>query len=213
MKPEQNRLVENNLGLVHACARRYISRGEEYEDLFQSGCIGLIKAAAGYDPGRGTAFSTYAVPVILGEIRRIFRDSGCVKVSRRLRELGMHISKAQRTLEDTLGRPPLISELAEYLGEPCELISEAVCAAQRPLSLTAGEDEAQIDIPIDDQQNLIELLDLKTALDSLSTEEQTLINLRYRRGLTQAQTARIMGTSQVGISRKERKILAKLSLT
>ena len=115
-KASKDALVNENLGLVHACANKFRGRGAEYDDLFQAGCVGLCKAAANFDAERGFAFSTYAVPVILGEIRRIFRDGGTVKVSRSLKEKARAALKTKQELENELSREPTISELAEKLG-------------------------------------------------------------------------------------------------
>lgn len=213
MKPEQSRLAENNLGLVHACAKRYAGRGEEYEDIFQAGCVGLVKAARSFAPEKGFAFSTYAVPVILGEIRCIFRDSGSVKVSRKTKELSMRINRCQSMLSDRLGRPAQISEIAEHLGETREAVADAICSSQRPISLSPANDEdCTRDIPTDEQDTLLERLALKMSIDHLEPEDRLLLSLRYTREFSQAQTAKLLGISQVSVSRRERKILSSLNL-
>ena len=130
MTAEQDRLVTENIGLVHACARRYIGRGIDYDDLYQSGCEGLVKAAAGYDASRGVRFSTYAVPAILGEIRRLFRDGGSVRVCRSLRDLGLKIHRAEEEFRSAEGRDPTVGELAKRLGVEPESIAEAIDASR-----------------------------------------------------------------------------------
>ena len=127
---DRDRFIEENLGLVHSLCRRFAGRGIEYDDLYQAGCIGLIKATDAFDEQRGLCFSTYAVPVIMGEIRRLFRDGGAVKVSRSVKELGLKISREKQIMEQKLCREPTVSELAERLGVSPEEITEAMCAAQ-----------------------------------------------------------------------------------
>lgn len=213
MKPEQSRLAENNLGLVHACARRYIGRGEEYEDIFQAGCVGLVKAALSFMPEKGFAFSTYAVPVILGEIRCIFRDSGSIKVSRKTKELSMRINRCQSMLADRLGRPAQISEIAQHLGESREAVAEAICSSQRPVSLSPVNDgDCPHDIPTDEHDTLLERLALKMSIANLEPEDRLLLSLRYTREFSQVQTAKLLGISQVSVSRRERRILKSLNL-
>ena len=118
--------IQKNLGLVHSCAGRFTGRGIEYEELYSAGCLGRVKACDGFDPDRGVCFSTYAVPVILGEIRRLFRDGGTVKVSRTLKERSLKLTRARETLSITLGREPTIGELAEYLDLDAGEVVEAM---------------------------------------------------------------------------------------
>ena len=134
-------LITENLGLVHSCAHRFTGRGIEYEDLFQAGCMGLVKAFDAFDRERGVRFSTYAVPVILGEMRRLFRDGGTVKVSRSLKELSLKTTKERENFLLKNGREPTVSELSERLSVSAEEVTEALCAAAPVISLTAGEDE------------------------------------------------------------------------
>ena len=139
MSGREERICDN-IGLVHACARRFMGRGIEYDDLFQSGCMGLVKAADGFDEERGLKFSTYAVPVILGEIRRLFRDGGTVKVSRSLKELSLRASRERDAFTAREGREPSVGELADLLGVEREQAVEALGASMPALSLTrAGE--------------------------------------------------------------------------
>jgi len=141
-------LAEENLGLVHLCANRFRGRGIEYDDLYSAGCIGLLKAVRAFDPGRGVKFSTYAVPVILGEIKRLFRDGGAVRISRSLRELSMRLARLSEEFRQREMREPTIAELSELSGEGEADVSEALCVSQPLVSLTSGDDgEGQTDIP------------------------------------------------------------------
>lgn len=202
-----------NFGLVHTCARRFSGRGIEYDDLFQAGCLGLIKAADGFEPARGLAFSTYAVPVILGEIRRLFRDGGSVKVSRSLKELSMRAVRVRERLQAAAGHEPTIEELAAELGvEPAEA-AQAVTAALPPLSLTrAGEEDddsgEQIDLPTASPEEAItDRLALRQLLEQLEPRDRQLIRLRYLARQTQQATAERLGMTQVQVSRRERALL------
>ncbi len=207
-------VICSNIGLVHSCARRFIGRGIEYDDLFQSGCMGLVKAADGFDEERGLRFSTYAVPVILGEIRRLFRDGGAIKVSRSLKELSMKASRERESFTNVKGREPTISEMADLLGVEIEQAAEALGAAAPPLSLTrAGErDEGnQIDVPISPPDELLtDRLALKQVLSELDSLDRALIVLRYLKSNTQQTTAEKLGMTQVQVSRRERTILARM---
>ena len=147
---DREAMTRENLGLVHACAHRLQGRGIEYEDLFSAGCLGLVKAVDAFDFSRGVKFSTYAVPVILGEMRRLFRDGGTVKVSRSLKELSLRVVRGREQLAVRLGRDPTIEELAEELGLTREEVVEALNVSAPPLSLTVSseEGETQIDLPV-----------------------------------------------------------------
>ncbi len=205
--------IANNIGLVHSCAHRFKGRGIEYEDLFQAGCMGLCKAADAFDEERGVRFSTYAVPVILGEMRRLFRDGGAVKVSRTLKELSIKINREREQLSNLYGRDPSVSELAQALDIPEEQVVEAVCASAPPLSLTESEDEGggQIDLPMESPEDLLsDIISLKQVVGSLEPNDRKLIVLRYFSGKTQMQTAAALGMTQVQVSRREKKILTAL---
>ena len=208
--------IEQNLGLVHSCAGRFRGRGLEYDDLYSAGCMGLIKAYDGFDASRGVCFSTYAVPVILGEIRKLFRDGGTVKVSRSLKELGLRINAAREHHSKICGREPTLSQLAEELGESMENITLAIQAAQPALSLTPEnreDDEHQMDIPVDSpEEELADKIGLEEVLDSLPEQDRLLIRLRFYGNRTQSDTAKIPHTTQVQISRRERKILQWMRL-
>lgn len=208
---ERDEFIESNLPLVHSLANRFRGRGIEYEELFAAGSMGLVKAFDNFDHERGLCFSTYAVPVILGEIKRLFRDGGTVKVSRSLKELSL---KAARVRDKLLaeGKEPRISDIAEALGVSHEAAAEAIAAGIPPLSLSpSDDDENTTDIPTPSGvEKLIDSLALRQCLSELTDEDRKLILLRYERDLTQCQTAAILGMTQVQVSRRERKILAAM---
>lgn len=208
---ENDRLITENIGLVHACANRFRGRGVEYEDLFQAGCVGLVKAAGGFDDSLGFRFSTYAVPAILGEIRRIFRDGGTVKIGRAAKEKARILLSVREELADSLSREPTVSEIAEKAGMDVFTVSELLCASLPALSLTSDEDDGSIDIPVEaPEEKLSEKIDLNRALESLDENERSIIEHRYFKGLTQSVTAEKLGMTQVQVSRKEKAILGKL---
>lgn len=205
--------IESNLPLVHSLCKRFVGRGIEYDDLYQAGCIGLIKAVDGFDNSRGLCFSTYAVPVILGEIRRMFRDGGSIKVSRSLKELSLKVARTKSKLENQLSREPTIGELAAELGVAPEEITEAQSAAMPTVSLTYESDDGinEIDVSVvGPEDSLTNKLLLERAFTHLDTTEQQIIRCRYFEFLTQNETAARLGMSQVQISRAEKKILLKL---
>ena len=208
---ERDEFIESNLPLVHSLANRFRGRGIEYEELFAAGSMGLVKAFDNFDHERGLCFSTYAVPVILGEIKRLFRDGGTVKVSRSLKELSL---KAARIRDKLLaeGKEPRISDIAEALGVSHEAAAEAITAGIPPLSLSpSNDDENTTDIPTPSgADKLIDRLALRQCLSELSDDDRKLILLRYERDLTQCQTAAVLGMTQVQVSRRERKILAAM---
>ena len=205
--------IAENLGLVHACANRFRNRGLEYDDLFSAGCVGLCKAADGFDETLGFAFSTYAVPAILGEIRRLFRDGGTIKVSRTLKERARAAQKVQESLARALDRAPTVGEIAEKLGVSEFEAAELLNIAKPPISLTEfGEDgEHQADSPVPSgEDELQHRLALGAVLNTLSDPDRKLIELRYYKGLTQVKTAEALGLSQVQVSRRERAILLEM---
>lgn len=206
-------IIQNNIGLVHSCAQKLKGRGMEYDDLFQAGCMGLVKAADAFDSERGVRFSTYAVPVILGEMRRLFRDGGAVKVSRTLKELSLKINRTRERFSLEHGREPHISELACALEVSEHQIVEAISAAAPPISLTAEENDGggQLDLPIDSPEDMLsDLLSLKQVLGQLEPGDRKLVFLRYFRGKTQVETAGELGMTQVQVSRREKKILGQM---
>lgn len=210
-KTRRSAFIEQNLGLVHSCARRFRGRGLEYDDLYSAGCMGLIKAYDGFDETRGVCFSTYAVPVILGEIKKLFRDGGTVKVSRSLKELSLRINAAREHHRKLCGTEPTLSQLSEELGESVENITLAIQAAQPALSLTPEnreDDDHQMDIPVESpEEELTDKIGLAEVLESLPEQDRLLIKLRFYANRTQSETAKLLHTTQVQISRRERKIL------
>ena len=198
------------MGLVHACAHRFKGRGIEYDDLFQAGCMGLIKAYDAFDTERGVRFSTYAVPVILGEMRRLFRDGGAVKVSRTLKELSVKATRMRENYQAKHGREPTISEIAGMLEVDEEQVIEAFGASMPPISLTESEEEGggQLDLPVaSPEEEIADLLSLKSVIGTLPPKDRRLIVLRYFQNKTQTETARELGMTQVQVSRREKKIL------
>lgn len=209
---KRSQMIEENIGLVHSVAKRFKGRGVDYEDLFQSGCIGLIKAVDNFDESLGYQFSTYAVPVIMGEIKRVFRDGGAIKVGRSLKEKSL---KAQTLRERFLKkelREPTVSELAEMLSCDINETAEILNVINPMLSINqfGEEGSADFDIPIDDTEKLFDRLSLSQLIDTLDNDEKKLIDCRFYKGQTQTVTANSMGISQVQVSRKEKAILRKL---
>ena len=203
---DRDRFIEENLGLVHSLCRRFAGRGIEYDDLYQAGCIGLIKATDAFDEQRGLCFSTYAVPVIMGEIRRLFRDGGAVKVSRSVKELGLKISREKQIMEQKLCREPTVSELAEKLGVSPEEITEAMCASQPTVSLTRDDDgeTCETDLPtVSTEDEISDRLLLDAAFEKLDETEKRIVTYRYYEYLTQNRTAELMNMTQVQVSRAE----------
>ena len=208
-------LVSSNTGLIWSIARRYFGRGVDPDDLFQLGCVGFLKAVEGFDLDFGTQFSTYAVPKIAGEIRRFLRDDGSIKVSRSIKERAHAIRSAKSTLEQRLGREPTLSELTEETGITAEEIAVAETATGTPESLQreTGEDGFTLENVLGDwfqEENLIEQVALREAITTLPEKEQMVIRLRYYRGMTQEQAARVLKVSQVQVSRLERRAVEKL---
>lgn len=207
-------MIVENSRLIWSVVRRYIGRGAEQEDLYQLGCIGFLKAIHGFDPDFGTQFSTYAVPKIAGEMRRFLRDDGTVKVSRTLRERSARIAQARTELSAALGREPVLSELAEYLTlEPEDIaMAETATASVTSLSAETGEGLTLESVLGDEgmEDALVEQLDLRAAIARLPERERTVIDLRYFRAFTQERTARVIGVSQVQVSRIERRAVERL---
>lgn len=210
---ERDKYVNENLGLVHSCAKKFKGRGIEYDDLFQAGCIGLVKAIDKFEADRGLKLSTYAVPVILGEMKRLFRDNNPIKIGRTLKELSLKVTRTATQFIAEKGREPTINELSEIMSVAPELISEALDASVQPISLTVYNDdgESQIDIPIDPPDiKTTELFALRQVLDELPSTDRSLISLRFFKNKTQSQTALELGMTQVQVSRREKKILLSL---
>ncbi|HAG56817.1 MAG TPA: flagellar biosynthesis protein FliA [Ruminococcaceae bacterium] len=210
---DRDEMIQQNMGLVHACAHKFKGRGIEYEDLFQAGCMGLIKATDAFDESRGVRFSTYAVPVILGEMRRLFRDGGTVRVSRTLKELSLKAVRTKERLSIEMGREPTVSELASALDLEVSAVVEALSAATPALSLTGSDEEGalQIDLPVQSpEEELSDRISLRQVLSLLEKKDQMLIRLRYFQGKTQVETAQALDMTQVQVSRREKKILLRL---
>ena len=202
-------IVGSNLGLVHSCANRFRGRGIEYDDLYQAGCLGLVKAAKNFDSSLGFAFSTYAVPVILGEIKRLFRDGGSVKIGRALKEKARLAMIRKEEITVILGREPTVSELSDELGTDPSETAMLLNASAPVVSLTSNdEDENQFDLPVESHEiSVSDSIALRQVLHSLDEKERMLIELRYFRGMTQSASARVLGMSQAQVSRKEKAIL------
>ncbi|MBR2012631.1 MAG: sigma-70 family RNA polymerase sigma factor [Clostridia bacterium] len=207
----QDRLVEENLGLVRMAVQRYRGFGVEDEDLMQIGSVGLIKAARDFDPEKEVRFSTYAVAKIIGEIKTYLRDNGSIKVSRKYKEDKLKIDRAARTLTQELGREPRISELSEYTCLSQEEILSAMEATRPTVSLDLPPEEGGIAPKLSSPENhIIERVFVREMLATLSPDERRLMVLRYFMDQTQSVTAAELGMSQVAVSRLEKKILLKL---
>ena len=210
------RVLAENSGLIWAVVRRYYGRGAEPEDLYQLGCLGFLKAVRGFDADYGTQFSTYAVPKIAGEIRRYLRDSGSVKVGRTLKERSSAIYAAREQLRTRLGREPALSELSEATGLTAEEIAVAELASAPPDSLQQENAdgltlESTLASPMT-EESMVERIALRAAIDRLPDRERQTILLRFFKGMTQQQCARILGVSQVQVSRLEKRAIEKLRM-
>ncbi len=209
------RLIMENSGLIWSIARRYFGRGVDPEDLYQLGCLGFLKALEGYDPAFGTQFSTYAVPKIAGEIRRFLRDDGAVKVSRGLKEQAAKIFAARQTLEQRLGREPLLSELCAETGLNREEIAlaEAAIVPTESLQKESGEDGFTLEHVLGDygaEERMVEHVTLRMLIEKLPLREKQVVALRYYHGLTQEGCAKVLHVSQVQISRLEKRAVERL---
>lgn len=211
MKPDRP-AAEEHLGLVHMCAGRFRNRGIPYEDLYSAGCEGLVKAANAFDTSRGVQFSTYAVPVILGEIKRLFREGGTVHVSRSLRELSMKVQQVREQIIKETGVDPPLSVLSEKTGASPEDITTALCACSPVVSLTApDEEEGQLDIAVESpDEKISDSIALQQVMATLAPTDRRLLELRYYQELTQVKTAELLGMTQVQVSRREKKLLLYL---
>ncbi len=209
------RLIVENTGLVWAVAKRFFGRGVDPDDLYQLGCVGFLKAVQGFDAAYGTRFSTYAVPKIAGEIRRFLRDDGTVKVSRSLKERSGAIRTARQQLTAALGREPTVSELAAETGLSPEEIAcaEGATGSAQSLNGQSGEESFSLEQVLtsgNPEEDMIERITLMQALEKLGERDRLVIELRYFHGLTQERIARIIGVSQVQVSRIEKKALVQL---
>ena len=208
-------LVEENSGLIWSVVRRFMGRGAEADDLYQLGCLGLLKAIEGFDLEFGTQFSTYAVPKIAGEIRRFLRDDGAVKVSRSLKEQSATIKVARSRLTAALGREPTVQEISRQTGfSPEEIaLAETAAAATESIQKQTGEEGFSLENVLTDtesEEGLVEKIALRQAINALPERERTVIQLRYFHCLTQQRVAKVMQVSQVQVSRIEKKALTML---
>lgn len=218
-KNAQEKLIEKNIGLVWSIVKKFQNRGYELEDLFQIGCIGLIKAIKKFDMNYSVKFSTYAVPMIMGEIKRFIRDDGIIKVSRSLKETANKAKVVKEMLMKQLGREPTVNEIAEKLGIAVEDLVLAMDAGCTPESLynTLHEGDSspillidRIDEGSDSESNIINKIALRQVIDTLKPRERQIIILRYFKEKTQTQIAQLLGISQVQVSRIEKKILGEM---
>ena len=209
------RLLVENSGLIWSVAKRYYGRGVEGEDLYQLGCLGFLKAVRGFDPAYGTQFSTYAVPKIAGEIRRFLRDDGAVKVSRGVKERALAVRLARDRLCARLGREPTLSELSDATGLEPEDIAAAETATMPVASIhsESGEEGFTLESVLGDggmEDEVVERLALRAAIDRLPERERQVVLLRFFKNLTQDRAAKVLGVSQVQVSRIERRALGHL---
>ncbi len=207
----RDELIKENLGLVHSCAKKFAGRGIDYDDLYSTGCVGLIKAIDNFDESLGYKLSTYAVPVILGEIKRLFRDGGMIKVSRSLKELSLKATKIAEEYKKQHCTDIPISLLAEKLGVDVYKTAEALALSTPVMSLTAHSEDGEkiLDIPtVSIEDSLLEKMSLRDVLGTLDENDRALITLRYFKHKTQVETAKALNMTQVQVSRKEKKILS-----
>ncbi|MDD6485181.1 MAG: SigB/SigF/SigG family RNA polymerase sigma factor [Clostridiales bacterium] len=217
-KEAQDTMVKSNMGLVHSVVKHFVGRGYEKEDLTQIGAIGLLKAIRKFDLSYDVRFSTYAVPMIMGEIKRFIRDDGMIKISRSLKETAMRGYRAKERLQKTLNREPTINEISEECGIECEELLEAFDAAAPPNSIyeavyNNGEKEISLIDTIggsDPQEEIINRVLIGNILDNLELREKQILILRYFKGKTQSEIAKLMGVSQVQISRIEKRVIKRI---
>ncbi len=209
-------LIESNLGLVRSSARRFLDRGAEFEDLVQIGTIGLIKAAKAFDSELGFEFSTYAFTMITGEIRRFLRDDGIIKISRSTKKLCAQLLREKEKYVSEFGTEPHISFLAEKCNISCEEAVFCLGAMNPVISMNGSDSNTNSEITLEDRLGIdsigeyVEHFALQEAILKLDENERTLIQLRYGASLTQCEVAKRLNTTQVRISRMEKKILEKL---
>lgn len=215
----QNAIVEENVGLVRSVVKKFLNRGHEAEDLFQIGCIGLIKAIQKFDLCFNVRFSTYAVPMIMGEIKRFIRDDGIIKVSRSLKELAMKAMSLQEIMQKESDREPTIKEISERMGVSAEELAMALDAGMKPESLYATPQEEgkdgkplidRLESRIDHEGEIVDKMLVRELLETLGEREKKIIILRYFKQKTQSQIAQMMGISQVQVSRIEKKVLSAM---
>lgn len=209
---DTEKLITDNMGLINLAARRYVGFGVDYDDLFQIGAVGLVKAAKGYDEGRGLRFSTYAVAKIAGEIKTYLRDNGQVKVPRSVKERKLKLERARGELMKELGREPRISEIAQRCGMEPEDAVYALDATQATVSLDLPPDEGGVTVAdgTREEERTLDRVTVAQLLGSLDAEERRVIVMRFFEDKTQAEISKELGMSQVAVSRLEKKILQKL---
>ena len=221
-KAAKEKIVSDNTGLVWSIARRFVNRGYDLEELYQIGCIGLLKACDRFESRYGVQFSTYAVPLIAGEIKRFLRDNGAIKVSRILKQNGYQISKAKEALLHKYGREATLDELADYTGlcvEDIVMATEADREVESIQQTICGKDGTQVSLVerlVDEAQsevaaeNIMNRILVGQAMEKLGEMEQELIRLRFFEDRTQTEVAKVLGISQVQVSRLEKKILIQM---
>lgn len=221
-KAAKEKIVSDNIGLVWSIARRFVNRGYDLEELYQIGCIGLLKACDRFESRYGVQFSTYAVPLIAGEIKRFLRDNGAIKVSRILKQNGYQISKAKEALLHKYGREATLDELADYTGlcvEDIVMATEANREVESIQQTICGKDGTQVSLVerlVDEAQsevaaeNIMNRILVGQAMEKLGEMEQELIRLRFFEDRTQTEVAKVLGISQVQVSRLEKKILIQM---
>ena len=211
----REQLITENAGLIWSVVKRFMGRGAEADDLYQLGCLGFLKAVDGFDIAYGTQFSTYAVPKIAGEIRRFLRDDGAVKVSRTIKAQAVTIRAMRNHLASALGREPTIVEISRQTGfSPEEIaLAENATAATESINRQTRQDGFSLENILTDtesEENLVERISLRQAVETLQERERTVIKLRYYHGLTQERIAKVLGVSQVQVSRIEKKAIEAL---
>lgn len=208
-------LVTENAGLIWSVTRRFLGRGVDSDDLYQLGCLGFLKAVDGFDLSYGTQFSTYAVPKIAGEIRRYLRDDGAVKVSRSIKEQAALIGTKRSKLVGLLGREPSVDELSDHTGISAEDIAMIECAVANVESIYDSNGDGNFSLEkiltdTESEEKMIETMSLRHAIAQLPAREKQVVQLRYFHGLTQERISRILGVSQVQVSRIEKKAISAL---
>ena len=215
----REKLIEGNLRLVHSVIQRFDKRGESPDDLFQVGCIGLIKAISNFDPDKQVRFSTYGVPMIAGEVRRYLRDNSPIRVSRSIRDIAYKVLQCKEALTTSLGRDPSLEEVSKALDIPQEEVSQALDAVCAPVSLfdpvyDQGGDPLTVMDQVRDErcteQNWMEHIALRGAFSKLSPREKQILSLRFYDGKTQMEVAGALGISQAQVSRLEKGAISSL---
>ncbi|MDO4742748.1 MAG: sigma-70 family RNA polymerase sigma factor [bacterium] len=210
---DRDKFIEQNIPLVHSLCKRFKGKGTEYDDLFQVGCVGLIKAVDGFDEERGLCFSTYAVPVILGEIKKIFRDGGSVKIARSLKERSLKVLREKEIIEKQIGHEATVNEIAQRLNLSSEEVTEALCASQSTVSLTVDSEDGleELSLPVESTEDCVfDKILLNDLLKRLKPGDRNLIVSRYFKEKTQQETAANLGMTQVQVSRREKAILLQM---